>query len=179
MVNNLTAKEISQFIIADFKSTWDSVAMNNNPNIGRGIFMFGRQAMTLLEFVSSLCSTDPSGKSLSNFSLELFRIEQKYFISMPGKCIKIKGFDLPFIQKSKGDPLIWCLFDLIRHGLAHQYQQIIANLKDNKLFAINLTGADFGSYLEYVKSSTPVNHLSYSIDRVGDLILTVCPSFIS
>jgi hypothetical protein len=36
MVNNLTAKEILQFIIADFKGTWDSVAMNHNQNIGRG-----------------------------------------------------------------------------------------------------------------------------------------------
>lgn len=54
MVNNLTAKEILQFIIADFKSTYDSVAMNHNQNIERGNFMFGRQAMTLLEFIKTL-----------------------------------------------------------------------------------------------------------------------------
>lgn len=79
MVNNLTAKEILQFIIADFKSTYDSVAMNHNQNIERGNFMFGRQAMTLLEFISRLCSTDLSGKSLSKFSVELYRIQKKIF----------------------------------------------------------------------------------------------------
>jgi hypothetical protein len=79
MVNNLTAKEILQFIIADFKSTYDSVAMNHNQNIGRGNFMFGRQAMILLEFISRLCSIDLSGKSLSKFSGELYRIQKKIF----------------------------------------------------------------------------------------------------
>jgi hypothetical protein len=175
MVKNLIAKEILQFIIADFKGTWDSVAMNDNQNIGRGNFMFGRQAMTLLEFISRLCSTDLSGKSLSNFSLELYMIEQKYSLSMPGKCVKLKDFNLPYIFKSKSDPLIWCLFDLIRHGLAHQYQQIIANLKNNKRFAIKLTGADFKRNLKYVKCSRPFEHLSYSIDQEDDLIMTVCP----
>jgi hypothetical protein len=170
----LTLNEILQFIIADFKGTWDSVSMNPNKDIGRGNFMFGCQAMTLLEFVPRL-SSDNSGKSLSNFSLELHKIEQKYFTSMPSKCAKLKDFDLPSIDKSKNDPLISCLFDLIRHGLAHQYQQIIANLKDKKDFVIKLTGPDFNRYLEYVKSSRPINHLSYHIDQAGDVILTVSP----
>jgi hypothetical protein len=149
--------------------------MNHNQNIGRGNFMFGRQAMTLLEFKSRLCSTDLSGKSRSKFSVELYRIEKKYFKSLPGKCDKVKDFDLPFINNSESDPLLWCLFDIIRHGLAHQYQQIIDKLKDGKHFAIKLTGADFERNLNYVKSSRPVDHLSYCVDHQDDLILIVCP----
>jgi hypothetical protein len=94
---------------------------------------------------------------------------------LPGKCDKVKDFDLPFINNSESDPLLWCLFDMIRHGLAHQYQQIIAKLKDGKHFAIKLTGADFERNLNYVKSSRPVDHLSYCVDHQDDLILTVCP----
>jgi hypothetical protein len=43
MVTNLQHQEIHNFIVSDFRGAWDSIAANNNTNIGRGNFMFGRQ----------------------------------------------------------------------------------------------------------------------------------------
>ena len=50
MVSNLAPDEIHRFIVSDFRGGWNSIAGNGDKNIGRGNFMFGRQAMTLLEF---------------------------------------------------------------------------------------------------------------------------------
>jgi len=44
-------------------------------------------------------------------------------------------FILPHLGNTTGDLLLWSLFDLIRHGLTHQYQQIIVTLIDNKSFS--------------------------------------------
>jgi hypothetical protein len=56
-------------------------------------------------------------------------------------------FILPYIGSTSGDSLLTALFDLIRHGLVHQYQQIVVHLNDEKHFYISLTGATYGRYL--------------------------------
>jgi hypothetical protein len=100
--------------------------------IGRGNFMFGRQAMNLLEFAARLCTNDATGKTLTDFSNELFKIDPKYFTQLPSPCASNSNFVLPHIGDTTRNPLLWALFDLIRHGLADQYQQLSVNLTDDK-----------------------------------------------
>ena len=52
MVKNLTPEKIHLFIVEDFKGAWDSIAANPKSEMGRGNFMFARQAMNLLESAS-------------------------------------------------------------------------------------------------------------------------------
>ena len=127
MVQNLNPKEIYQFIVNDFRGAWDSVAANNNQNIGRGNFMFALQAMNLLEFGSRLCADD--SKLLHDFSND-----PKYFTIFPGPCGLTTEFDLPYIGNNKCDSSLCAIFDLIRNGHGHQYQQIIVDLTDKNTF---------------------------------------------
>lgn len=68
MVQNFSPAEINCFIKRDFLGAWNSIAANPDTSIGRGNFMFGRQAMSLLEFVALLCKSDPTQKALRFFS---------------------------------------------------------------------------------------------------------------
>ncbi|HYT01741.1 MAG TPA: hypothetical protein VEL70_02445 [Candidatus Acidoferrum sp.] len=179
MVRNLTAEEIHQFIVSDFRGAWNSIAANHNTTIGRGNFMFGRQAMTLLEFASRLYTNDATGIMQRNFSSELYKLEPKYFTLLPVSCATTKEFILPHVGDKSGRTLLWPLFDLIRHGLAHQYQQIIVDLNDGKHFYISLTGADYGRYLGIATNlQRPREHLGYTFDKDGDLELKIYPDIL-
>jgi hypothetical protein len=69
MVSNLNEKNLHHLITVDFNDVWDSVAAIPSDPIGRGNFMFARQAMTLLEFASRLCHDNTV--ALTDFSNEL------------------------------------------------------------------------------------------------------------
>ena len=173
MVRNLTPNEIYNFIVSDFEGVWDSVAANPNPKIGRGNFIFARQAMNLLEFAAMLYGKDV--KIRDNFSNELKNIEPKYFTRLPSPCAVTTDFILPHIGDTSRT-LLWALFDLIRHGLAHQYQQIVVVLMDRKQFYISLAiGADCGRYLSATQGLRPLRHLAYRFDSDGDLELILYP----
>jgi len=86
MVQDLTPCEIFNFIKNDFLGAWNSIAANPDPAIGRGNFMFGREAMSLLEFVALLYKSDNTPKALRDFSNELYKIEPKYFTRLPMPC---------------------------------------------------------------------------------------------
>jgi hypothetical protein len=174
MIRNLTPKQIYDFIVRDFEGAWDSVAANNEP-IGRGNFMFSGQAMILLEFASRLCAGDLSTASLKAFSQQMQSIEPNYFTRLPGPCAHIKDFSLPYIGTSTDDLLLWALFDLIRNGLAHQYQQILVTLHDKKQLYITVTGAQPGLSLASALKSRPKEHLAYSLDSNGDIGFWLCP----
>ena len=174
MVSDLSVNTLHRMITADFIGAWNSVAANPD-QIGRGNFMFARQAMALLEFGSRLCHNDVN--ALSDFSNALNSIEPKYFTRMPSVCAKPDSeFTLPFVGNPKGDLLLWTLFDQTRHGLAHQYQQIIANLTDEKKFFIELFGADESRFLRNIENSRTPDHLVYCVDVDGDIGLKVDPA---
>ena len=161
------------------KAAWNSIAATRDDNIGRGNFLFGHQAITLLEFVARLCKSDSTGEALQGFSDELNKIEPKYFTQLPAPCASNKDFDLPFIGDNKENQLLWALFDLTRNGLAHQYQQILVELNKGKNFFITLTGAEYGQVLNVTaKPSRPDGHLSFHIDSDGDLGLSVRPDLL-
>lgn len=174
MVSNLEENNLHQLIRVDFSDVWNSVAANPDP-IGRGNFMFARQAMTLLEFASRLCHNDAS--ALDDFSNALSAIEHKYFARMPSVCAYPDAeFTLPFMGSATGDLLLWALFDMTRHGSTHQYQQIIANLTDSKKFFIVLFGADHLRTLQRIQNASTADHLAYYVDEDGDIGLKVDPA---
>jgi hypothetical protein len=178
MVTNLTPEKIHLFIVKDFKGAWNSIAANSDPKIGRANFMFARQAMNLLEFAARLCHTDPSFAALRDFSTKLKNIEAKYFTQLPGRCPHPSEFILPYTSSSNETSLLAVLYDLIRHGLAHQYQQIIVKLIDGKQFYVSITGADHGQYLDTFKNQRPSRHLAYTVDNDGDVKLIIYPQIL-
>jgi hypothetical protein len=94
--------------------------------------------------------------------------------------IKISVLNTKLQEAHKGGrTLFWPLFDLIRHGLAHQYQQIIVDLDDSKHFYISLTGTDYGRYLVVAANlQRPREHLGYTFDKDGDLELKIYPDIL-
>lgn len=127
--------------------------------------MFARQAMSLVEFVSRFYGRNT--KLRKCFSNELFKIEPKYFTSLPETAAPVtQEFELPRLRRK--NILLWMLFDLIRNGIAHQYQQILVELPTKKYFYIQLSGPTHQRYLSSVSRST---HLGYAIE--SDCVLKV------
>jgi hypothetical protein len=175
MVENLLLYQIYDFIVKDFRGAWDSIAANPNQSIGRGNFMFARQVMSLLEFAARCYGRN--AKLCKRFSDELFKIEPKYFTSLPRTAAPFnQDFELPRIRKR--NILLWSLFDLIRNGLAHQYQQILVKLTDGKHFYITLYGAAYHRYLSNAKTLQSPTHLGYAINAEHDLKLLLDPGIL-
>jgi hypothetical protein len=159
-------------MVADFEDAWDAIARHKQLN-GRGNFMFARQAMGVLEFVSRLCSSDATGGALLDLSAALKRIEPRYFTTLPGRCAR-PGFDrrnnafdwmLPFGSVAdQGRELLWAMFDLVRHGQAHQGQQIMVQLRGGDTFGISLTGASYGRTLRSGRLRAAARHTPESLD---------------
>ena len=83
-------------------------------------------------------------------------------------------FLLPSQGLNPGSELIASLFDLIRNGQAHQYQQIRVRLTDGKDFQFGLTGADHGLFLSRsLAADRPVDHLRASKEANGDFWVKV------
>jgi hypothetical protein len=183
---NESPEDLYKMMVADFEDGWNAIAGHKHLS-GRGNFMFARQAMGVLEFAARWCSTDPTGRALDDFSAALKSIEPRYFTVLPGRCAR-PGFDhrnnafdwmLPFGSAShRGRELLWAMFDLVRHGQAHQGQQIMVELRDGT-FGISLTGASYGRTLQSVVSvARPTTHLSLRIRQDGGLRLVVRPEML-
>ncbi len=180
MGTDLPEATIVSFIIGDFESAWEAIAHLPGP-IPRGNFLFARQALTLLEVACRLCKPDTSGKALQDFSNELAKRDARYFTPLPGACWNPRGtpkkpaeFTLPSQSATPAYELIAALFDLIRNGQAHQYQQIRVELTDGRDFQFSLTGAEHQLYLHRsFAGGRPVEHLAAQVDEHGDIWVTV------
>lgn len=165
-----------RFMVGDFRDAWDALATNPAPGLHRGNYMFGRQAMALLERASRLCASDATGAALRDLTTELERIESRYFTLLPGSCAADSPeFRLPATATAAPEQqLLHAIFDLVRQGHAHQYQQIVATLTDGKKFGMPLTGADHGLTIAAAAAAPrPVNNLAYGRDADGDLVLVI------
>jgi hypothetical protein len=175
MIRRHPESEIFDFITGDFECAWDALA--ELPDViasHRGNFMFALQATILLEWVCRLCANDRN--SLLDFSKELQRIEPKYFTQLNDR-VKDPGFILPSVG---GDPLKYllsALWDLIRNGNAHEYQDIFVTLIDGKHWSLGLQGVQHKCSLSVTsKQRSSLRHLSYSVEADGDLTLDVHPA---
>ena len=169
MGTDLSPKALVGLIEGDFTSAWDALASTPG-NIPRGNFMFALQAMILLELGCRLCFSDQSG-ALQDFSSQLAARDVRYFTPLPGSCCSSSSqFQLPNQGANPENELIAVLFDLIRNGQAHQYQQIRVRLTDGIDFQVSLTGAGTGLFLSRVFArGRPADHLRFLKDNKGDL----------
>jgi len=141
--------------------------------------MFAMLAMIFLEFTCRLCSADDTGRASEEFSKELDLIDARYFTRIHGlHAPSEKEFVLPFMaKKQEHDTLVCALFDLIRNGLAHQYQQIAVTLKGKRSWAIELRGPapdrTFGAIHQSKLSRE--RHLRHQRDANGDIWMVVDP----
>jgi hypothetical protein len=180
MALNLTERELFDFITGDFEDAWGSVASVSGSG-HRGNFMFARQAVCLLEVACRLCKQDTSGEALKDLSVSIEARESRYFTVLPKPCWcpglrTRRAFDLPSRGPNPDNQVIAALFNLIRNGQAHQYQQMQAVLADGKQFAISLTGAEYGTTLgKTMSGGRPVQHLGVKRDSEGNLWMTVRP----
>ncbi len=176
----LSEVTIVNFIIGDFESAWDAIA-HLPGSIPRGNFLFALQAMTLLEVACRLCNADQSNQALRDFSDELAIRDQRYFTLLPGACWTPKAtvkkpaeFSLPSRSTTSECELLAALFDLVRNGQAHQYQQIRVELTDKKSFQFALTGAEHQLYLDRsLAGGRPIKHLAAHADGHGDIWITI------
>lgn len=181
--HDLAASSLARFIRADFRAAWDAVASLPTEVGARGNFMFARQAMSLIELAGRTCSADSTGRVLTSLSQALEAIDARYFTLLPGPCARPgmnRGhveWTLPFKASAKPHKaqLLWALFDLVRHGQAHQYQQIMVELNDATIWGISLTGAVAGRTLATVQAARPSDHLSQMPGDDGSLWLVVRP----
>jgi len=173
---NQSPETLYHFIVNDFEDAWNSLASNPDAK-GRGNFMFAKQAMTLLEFAARLCSLETSSTALKGLSDALYAIEPKYFTKLPGKCWDYSEFDLPY-HTTKSDELLWALFDMIRNGQAHQYQQILIELLDGKTWQVALSGAALNSHLSHVPFTANLPHLTYRIESDGHIWIVIMPQML-
>jgi hypothetical protein len=177
---NLTPEALRYLLDQDFREAWDAIA--KNPEIhARGNFMFGREAVALLELASRVCRGDPTGQALRDFSAELERIEPRYFTPLPAPAQWPGDFDLPSSPSSgpRESQLLAAIFDLVRHGQAHQRQQIMVETTDAKTFGISLTGAGYGRTLASQTSvGRPAEHLSILMSDGDDVFVVLCPEIL-
>lgn len=181
--HDLAASVLANFICSDFRTAWDAVASIPGDAGAKGNFMFARQAMSLIELAGRTCAADSTGQALFDLSLSLEAIEPRYFTLLPGPCARPgknrNGVEWTLPSKASAHPpeaqLLWVLFDLIRHGQAHTYQQIMVELNDTTIWGISLTGAKAGRTLCTVAAARPRDHLSQKRSEDGSLWLVVRP----
>lgn len=164
---NLEPKTIYGFITGDFKSLWDSLALNKNPSNG-GNFTFAMLDMILLEFISRYCQVDGSGQTLRDFSDSFNSIDNRYFRKIENFGGIVTSLKLPYLNYPNRE-LIHVLFDLIRNGEAHQYQQIVADLQDTKLIIttggrVRVIGRTEGMMLYEIGSRTGHLDVNFGVD---------------
>ena len=161
MATNLPAETLYKFITDDFESAWNSMAGRSKPLPGGGNFMFARQAMVLLEWAARVCRADTTGAALKRLSHELNGINPRYFRELPAAFpvrVSEKDFTLPSLGLNADRELLRLVFDLVRNGQAHQYQQINVDLADGTELQVSLSGVDRGLFLGS-RSGPPERHL--------------------
>jgi hypothetical protein len=174
---NLTPQTIRFLLDQDFRDAWNALAKTPEAR-ARGNFMFGREAVGLLELASRVCHEDPAGQAIIDLSAAIEQIEPHYFTPLPAPARWPKEFDLPSsrTQGPREKQLMCVIYDLVRNGQAHQRQQIIFETTDAKTFGISLTGAAYERTLERrLAHGRPPEHLSLLHSEVGDVFVVLCP----
>jgi hypothetical protein len=173
MATNHSAETLYQFITRDTESAWDSMAQQEELS-GGGNFMFARQAMTLLEWACRVCRADTTGAALRTLAQELAGIEPRYFTELTADVPGPKGdkFELPSRGPNPRRELLRLLFDLIRNGQAHQYQQINVDLADGRELQIGLSGVTPGLQVG-TRPGRPPEHLGVARDAAGNVAILV------
>jgi len=174
-VHNTHPGMLLHFAEKDFECAWNALAATPVQWASRGNYMFARQAMVYLEVACRICRSDVTGAALRDLSDSLAKREPRYFITLPGPCcVSTAEFELPSRGPQPQAELLWALFDLIRNGQGHQYQQINVSLADGAEFFVSLTGAEPGLNLgTSLASGRPPGHLECRPQPDGGINLRV------
>lgn len=164
------ANRIFEFIVSDFEAAWGGLVDRKGGHVGGGNFMFALLAMILLEFACRICAKDKTNTKLTNLTNALQKIESRYFTPLPGPCSETNRFTLPGPNPDRH--LLGMIFDLVRHGKAHQYQSAIVTLSDGEV-DIDLAGAASDRGLTRKGRHRPRKHLHYRVSSSGDLSLYI------
>jgi hypothetical protein len=139
-IQDWTPQKVFDALCVDFETAWNAVAaVPMAPNQGRGKFLFANQAMILFEWACQLCAGDSTGAALVALGRELHTLRPTYFTSLPITLDVTAAGNIALpresgVPDSHTRPLLWLLFDLIRNGLAHQYQQLVLRLDDGPVY---------------------------------------------
>jgi hypothetical protein len=176
MIPHHTDSDVFSFMEGDFRCCWDALAGKSKAEAdNRGNFLFALQAAILLEWVARLCTNQTVRE---DFASALESIDKRYFIDLPGPCQRAgRDFDFPGLPgKAPQESLLAALWDIIRNGLAHEYQDIIVNLTCGKQWGLKIKGVLPGLTLAKVdRMRGTLQHLDFEVTQAGDLVLGVHP----
>lgn len=122
----------------DFRDSWDSVAANPRAR-GRGNFMYAFMATNYLEWAATIARQDSA--VAKRFATALGQRDKHYFRKLPVAWRARPPQWFPATASGLQDHALWAVFDLVRNGLAHRYQQIDAQLPDGR-FRVQIVGAE-------------------------------------
>jgi hypothetical protein len=150
---NLSPEALFYMLGQDFRAAWKGVADRERETRTGGNFLFAGLAMDLLELACRTAAGDKSGHALEEFGQALHDLDPRYFAELPCEVGKPQ-FDLPrHGETPENRQVLTLLFLMIRHGLAHQYQQIPARLTDGRHLIVALSGATKDRPLDESSSS--------------------------
>jgi len=167
----LQPRVIYNNIVRDFEAAWNGIAALPETDIGHGNFLFGLMCMILLEWACRVCKNDSSGVYLNSLATTLEAIEPLYFTELPSQC-KVpepRYFRLPLPPGKHPPVLLGALFNLIRNGQAHQYQQIPAHLDNDTYLWISIRGVQMGKPLTRTLEQRPSDHLAFCEYQDGNI----------
>jgi hypothetical protein len=176
-VRSLQPRVIYNNIVRDFEAAWNGITASSETDIGRGNFLFAFMGTLLLEWSCRVCAQDLSGAYLDRFTTVLEGIEPLYFTELPSQC-RIpapRDFQLPLPAGKHSPVLLGALFDLIRNGEAHQYQQIPARLDNNSYLWISIRGAGMGKPLTSTVAQRRSDHLAFCEYSDGNIGIRLHP----
>lgn len=167
---NMTLKDIYDNITGDFESLWNTLSSDKASKY-RGNFTFALLDMILLEVISRVCKLDKSGNLLREFADCLYCSDKRYFGVINGWSGLKQNSDYTIPYKSQeGKEVLSFLFDLIRNGQAHQYQQIVVKLKDCSI-VVTIYGAIFGVNLKTVNNRSKHLDVKFANNGENNLVL--------
>lgn len=181
---NLEANTLFGFLRDDFASIWDALCASQAESSNGANFTLGLLATVLLELCSRIASS--SDHAYRWFSDALGEEDPRYYAELPFESNLPRRFKLPAASVVPPErQLLSVIFDLVRNGQAHQYQQVVGLLDDGRLLGIQLTGVDrggenarFDDLLRW-PLTRPADHLALDIkQRTGNIWLRVRPEIL-
>lgn len=134
----MSLESVRRAFVRDFHDSWNAVARDPDAT-GRGNFMYAFMATNYLEWATTVAHQDP--RVAKRFARELRNTDRRYFKKLPTNWAVKPPRWFPTSPAGSQQHLLWALFDLVRNGIAHRYQQIDAVLDDDARFRVQVTGA--------------------------------------
>lgn len=131
-----------EFLCGDFESAWRSMAQRAKTGVpmSGGNYIFAQMTMVLLEMIGYAAQANAT--AFREFRRELKAIEPRYFKRLPGSTGRNHNPKIPWWGSYKDRQAIQVLFDTIRNGQAHVYQQILMELDDGSTFGAAISGVN-------------------------------------